>query len=299
MKHLPRAPFEEQEVDRVQVRRVISRTNAIKTMFMGVAFPPNPEHNFDGKVTIKCISRTRQLLRDHCTKFHNDHHINQLLIVGDWHQVYDDETYTANEILVLIVNYYELDKDVSQALCLRYNTYQGQQQQRRTITMRLHETLEEIQITEEHGNVRRLTIDDLNISCFYPQGSFIEEDVTCNSQFMLDTMPTIGAQIRQRMPWIPQETPIYLILDNAGGHGTRAAIEEYTRRLRNTFNVIIKFQPACSPEVNALDLGIWMSLQSSVKRRHRNRRQDIEALATTVQEPWADLPADTIQRVFN
>ncbi len=73
---------------------------------------------------------------------------------------------------------------------------------------------------------------------------------------MLQTMPTIGAQIRQQMPWIPRETPTHLILDNAGGHGARAAIEEYTRRLRNDHNV-------------------------------------------TVQEAWRDLPADTIQRVFN
>ncbi len=95
MKHLPRAPFEEQGADRVQVRRVISRNNPIKTMFMGVVFPPNPEQNFDGKVTIKRVSRTRQLLRDtyRCTKFHNDYHVNQLLIAGDWRQVYDDETY--------------------------------------------------------------------------------------------------------------------------------------------------------------------------------------------------------------
>jgi hypothetical protein len=73
------------------------------------------------------------------------------------------------------------------------------------------------------------------------------------------------------MPWIPMEMPIYLILDNAGDHGTRAAREEYTRRLRNEYNIKIKFQPACSPEVNALDLGIWMSLQSVVERMHRDR----------------------------
>ncbi len=94
-------------------------------MFMGVVFPPNPEQNFDGKVTIKHVSRTRQLLREAywSTKFHNDHHINQLLISGDWHQVYDNETYTRNEILALIVDYYELGKDVAQALCLLYETH--------------------------------------------------------------------------------------------------------------------------------------------------------------------------------
>jgi hypothetical protein len=50
-----------------------------------------------------------------------------------------------------------------------------------------------------------------------PQGSLIKEEVTCNSQFMLETMLIIGAQIHEQMPWIPIETSIYLILDNAGG----------------------------------------------------------------------------------
>jgi hypothetical protein len=89
-------------------------------MFMGVVFPPNPENNFDGKITIKHVSRSRQLLRDtyHTTKFHCDHHVNQLLISGDWRRVYDNEMYTVNEIIMLIVNYYELDDDITEALCL-------------------------------------------------------------------------------------------------------------------------------------------------------------------------------------
>jgi hypothetical protein len=116
---------------------------------------------------------------------------------------------------------------------------------------------------------------------------------------MLETMPTIGAQIHQQMPWIPMETSIYLIMDNAGGHGTIAARNEYTRRLRNEYNIVIKFQPPCSPEVNALDLGIMMSLQPAVKRRHRDRRRDTDALSKTVNEAWNDLPAETIQKVFD
>jgi hypothetical protein len=88
---------------------------------------------------------------------------------------------------------------------------------------------------------------------------------------MLETMLTIGTQICQRMPWVPIKTPIYLVLDNAGGHETVAAREEYTRRLRKEHNVIVKFQPACSPEVNAFDLGIWISLQSAVECMHQDR----------------------------
>jgi hypothetical protein len=62
MKHLLRVEFEEEGADRIQVRRV------------------KPEHNFDGKITIKRISRSRQLERDtyRVNKFHYDNHINQL-----------------------------------------------------------------------------------------------------------------------------------------------------------------------------------------------------------------------------
>jgi hypothetical protein len=51
-------------------------------------------------------------------------------------------------------------------------------------------------------------------------------------------------------------------------------------------------------KAKCLDLGIWMSLQSTVECMHQNARRDAEALKTTVQEAWRDLPVDTIQRVF-
>jgi len=39
----------------------------------------------------------------------------------------------------------------------------------------------------------------------------------------------IAAEIREKMPWIAADQPIYLVMDNAGGHGTGEAREEYTR----------------------------------------------------------------------
>jgi hypothetical protein len=88
-------------------------------------------------------------------------------------------------------------------------------------------------------------------------------------------------------------------MDNAGGHGMQEALDEYTRRLRDDFNLVIIQQSAHSPEVNALDLGIWMSIQSAVERSHQNRRTDPDGLAATVKEAWENLPQETIQRVFN
>ncbi len=42
--------------------------------------------------------------------------------------------------------------------------------------------------------------------------------------YMLWFMPLIGMAIRDKMPWVPQDKTIYLVMDNAGGHGTEEAI---------------------------------------------------------------------------
>ncbi len=182
---------------------------------------------------------------------------------------------------MLIVAHYELDDDVAEALCLRYATHVWGDLNRRTVALRNEETLQWKSITLHDGTQCPLTVDDLNIYCYYPQGSIIEDIIACNSWFMLEMMPTIRAEILQKMPWVDCDQPIYPILDNTGGHGTRKEIDGYTKQLREQHNVILRFQPPHSPELNALDLGIWMSLQSFVKCRHRNRRRDAEALART------------------
>ena len=58
-------------------------------------------------------------------------------------------------------------------------------------------------------------------------------------------------------------------MDNAGGHGTKAAVGEYKQLLIDRHNVHVIHQSPRSPEVNALDLGLWRSLQSSVEK-HRD-----------------------------
>ena len=114
---------------------------------------------------------------------------------GDWHQVYNDDLYTANEVLALIVEYYELGEDVAQALCLQYTTHVGQQRNRWQVKMRNNETLQGIIVTNEDVEEEPLTIHHLMLSCYYPEGCWIKEEVTCNSQFMLDVIPTIGAEM--------------------------------------------------------------------------------------------------------
>jgi len=149
------------------------------------------------------------------------------------------------------------------------------------------------------GDQRALRLSDIDITQFLPAGSLVEREVTCDSHFMLEHLPDIGYEIRQKMPWIPEEEIIYLVMDNAGGHGTREAINEYTRDLLENYHIEIIHQAARLPETNALDLGVWMSVQSHVERAHRNRARDPDTLALTVQESWRDLPSDPIQKIFD
>ena len=49
---------------------------------------------------------------------------------------------------------------------------------------------------------------------------------------MLDTIPDIAQTIWEKFYWIPETEKIYLVMDNAGGHGTDAAKETYVNVLK-------------------------------------------------------------------
>jgi len=50
--------------------------------------------------------------------------------------------------------------------------------------------------------------------------------------------------------------------------------------------------------MNALDLGLWRSLQSEVEKL-RDKRTDANAIANSVQQAWNHLPSEKIARVFS
>jgi hypothetical protein len=112
-------------------------------------------------------------------------------------------------------------------------------------------------------------------------------------------MPLISAAIRQQMPFVPQDETIYQVMDNAGGHGTEEAIGEYTMWLRDDYNVEIILQTAQSPEVNSLDIGLWMSIQSWVEKQQFHKTTIADALAASVKEAWQTLPLSMLTKVFN
>ena len=50
-----------------------------------------------------------------------------------------------------------------------------------------------------------------------------EEDISCDSQYMLDVMNRLGAKMRQTFYWVDDDEVMYAVMDNAGGHGTNEA----------------------------------------------------------------------------
>ena len=88
-------------------------------------------------------------------------------------------------------------------------------------------------------------------------GSDSEKDITCNSQFMMDSIDEIGIAIHHAFHWVPRDVPIYLYMDNTGGHGTS---DDIKKRICRSHNIIVEWQIANSPETNLLDLGCWVTM---------------------------------------
>ena len=102
----------------------------------------------------------------------------------------------------------------------------------------------------------------------------------------MEHMNPIGEAIRAKYDFLPPSQEIYLVMDNAGGHGTSDTIAHYVADLLETHNVRILWQEPRGPELNLLDLGAWMSLQSAVEKHFRGTQNDQEALARKIEETW-------------
>ena len=114
-------------------------------------------------------------------------------------------------------------------------------------------------------------------------------DDNCDSVFMSKTMPEVGAAIRAKYTRVPPDVPIFLLLDNTGGHGKKHIVDKYVADLKRVFNIICIHQRPRSPATNMLDLGVWMALQSVVEKLHHGQRQHITALCNTVTKAWEEL----------
>jgi len=308
-KHLPMADFEEDEDVYIPAPTTRSRRFMAKVMVMGViARLANPLLRFlgrcrpgwmDGKIFLKRVSKmiVRKQMSRH-KRFVSCSQLNTLIKEGDWKQHFSEDTeMTVGELLTIIENFYGIFDDCR--LCLSYKSLRRTKMGEIILTIDDNDDeLIEREIKDANGATRALTIDDLDLAVLIKKGDEVEADCSCDSTFMLAVMDDIGKAIRNYFFWVPAATVIYLIIDNAGGHGTNEAIEQYRELLFRMYKVQLLHQVPNSPETNLLDLGVWRAMQSLVEKLSFRCRQDPNVLASTVQQAWLQFPAATIEKVY-
>ena len=92
--------------------------------------------------------------------------------------------------------------------------------------------------------------------------------------FMEFAMQKVGTEIREAFHWVEEDWPIFLYLDNAGGHGTKETVDRYVNDLWERHNIKCINQILHSPEINRLDVGVWMAFQ--VHRNKTSRKSNRE-----------------------
>ena len=276
------------DVPRYSRPKIRSRRYPVKVMYLGIVSPPHPDHNFDGRVFMKRVSRRKKLSRKtRNSRFSVNVLINQSITDGKvWRNIVsEDYNISTADLLNQIVEMYDLDEFVSERLTFSYYTYANGKKVIKDLAAT--QTFNDLgMMTKETGEQAPLTIDNLRIQVLLNKGDEVDEDVTCDSAFMLETMPNIAQTIRDKFHWIPATEKVYLVMDNAGGHGSDEAKETYVNLLKEK-NIEVIWQVPRSPETNMLDLGVWMSIQSVVQRVHFNRRCHHDALARSVEDAWS------------
>ena len=153
------------------------------------------------------------------------------------------------------------------------------------------------QTTRVQLHKRGLTLKDIHLRVNVPKNTTVQRDVNCDSQFMLDSMQEIGTSIRDAYSFLPQSTPIYLFMDNAGGHGKNDCKEQYVEYLKEHFNIIIEWQVPHSPETNLLDLGVWMATQSHTEYLHKRKVMQADSLADSVTAAYEEINGNILESV--
>ena len=198
-------------------------------------------------------------------------------------------TMATAKIIDTIVEAYDLEDDIADRLEFSHRTYVGLQGQEKIVRYPDDSPLPTGMRHNVPANVNTtaaVTLEDVILQVRYKAGDEIEEDISCDSEFMLGVMDRVGEALRESFYWVKPDEWIYLVMDNAGGHGTDEAWKTFTNDLKEKYKVKIIRQCPRSPETNLLDLGIWMSIQAAVEKAMYMKRGDIQALVNAVNDAW-------------
>jgi hypothetical protein len=299
-KILPPGPGETEEDSVLPTIRVASRRHAEKVMLLGVIAKPEKEHGFDGKIELLRVCRLEASQRASYNRHFDVGVKKNETVKNSWRDALAGKNVSemkAKDIVQAIAEQYELRAEIAQRLVLRYRTFGTRNESIKTVPEETR--LGRLKIRHIVGQrTESLSLQHTELFVARKKGDLVEKDVTCDSQFMLDHMENIGATIRRKYHWVPKEVTIYLIMDNAGGHGTKDAIAQYVADIKQDHNVEIVWQVPRGPEMNLLDLGSWTSLQSWIEKSHRGRRKNLDALAFTCFQAWETFGSEVFDKVY-
>ena len=118
-----------------------------------------------------------------------------------------------------------------------------------------------------------------------------DQDISFDSNFKLGIMDELRNSTRStyRSIGLVDKDIIYLVMDNAGGHGENEAMLEYSEYLEENYNIVVHPRFPWSHETNMIDPGAWMTMQSKVEIFHLRNVKQHDALARSTNKAWCNV----------
>ena len=280
-----------------------SRRHALKVMFLSIIAKPDLKHGFDGKILLKRVSEVIPSAKTSFNqKFSDEYEIHHALKVGDWKNLFLDTDIAhleVDELIERICEFYNIDEKVQEHLTFTYNSHSSTGKTKKVVHLYDGPLLDGRIYVDSNGVHHPLFIDQIRLEKCVPAKSPIHHDVSCDSKFMLSNVDLIGKAIRSAYHFVDAAEIIYLVLDNAGGHGTIEAKEEFEKKLRKHYRVKIIWQVPNSPDTNLLDLGAWCTIQSDVEEIHRLLVMDNDVLARSVEQAFSNLSTKKLENIYD
>ena len=303
LKILPRGKHEPVGADIVSKPKTRSRRFPIKVMYLGVVGRPRTVNGrrFNGRIMLERVSRTEEAKKKtKHTRFSTDALVNYEIKSGGWKELYTNGM-TVEDMCAFVVDMYDLEEEEAARLEFHYERWTGQANKTKSnIRLKPEDQLIGHTAKRKSGETFNVGLDDLHLGIRLQEGDKTTQDINCDSNYMLEIMPKVGQAIRDAFFWVAEDHYVYLVLDSAGGHGTKEAIAKYKQQMYDDYKIILVHQIPQSPETNVLDLGIWMSLQSAVEKCHRLMRGDKQALDASVMKVWKDVAnEEAFTKVFD
>jgi hypothetical protein len=138
---------------------------------------------------------------------------------------YVPEGMNPRQIAVTLSSRFDLDEEVQANIRVRFRI-RDTDRWKYTNSLQLSTILTKIGLRFEQRDFSRLQVVVLR-----KKGTRYECDCSWDSEFMAKVMPEIGRMMREKLCWLPDDNIINLVLDNAGGHGTKETIADYQELL--------------------------------------------------------------------